>query len=238
MRSLRAIGLLLTVLFLTCSVCPAADTPTNKDFTVSANVTQDLELTGWVKKMSAGQTDPGTEGSTEAFPSPFAFGDLTSTLTGGGDSGCLYAQTWYCVFLVANTSGRSYKIQSSGSSLDGSGNAAGYSLPDESFVLTPAYETLDEWQWTGGSEAQGDDPNTGSDVGDQVSAVGTNDIYDSGTGGASRILRAIYSIPPYANPSDPAYLQARPTGWAPVPLDQHYGPYGGQVSITLVLTGT
>jgi hypothetical protein len=223
--------LVLTYTVLASSLCLAADTPTSKTLAVTANVGQELELTGWIKEMSAGQTDPGVQGTLKDFPSELAFGTLTSILSNQQDAGCLYSQKWYAVFLVAKTSGRRYRIQSEGTSIEGYGNASGYDLPDTAFVLTPGYEPLDKWTWPGGEEAQGDDTNPGGDPGDQSSAVGLHTVYDSGTGGDSRIVRAFYSIPCYPGSTDPDLY----SGWAPVPKDQHFGPYSGSVTITLIL---
>lgn len=234
MKYLKVGILMLAVSFFGIFVCQADDT--TKEFPVMASISQQLELNGWVKEMGEGQTDPGTQGTLRDFPCTLDFSQLTSDLTGGTDAGCLYSQTWYAVFLVAKTSGRSYRLVSTGQRLNGKGDAAGYYLPDVSFVLTPAYQEEDEWQWGGGGSApQGPDKNPGASVGSQDSAVGEHVIYDSGSGGAAQIIRAFYSLPPYPDPTNP--IDTRPAGWEPVPSDQHFGEYEGSVTISLVLTG-
>ncbi|MBL7081731.1 MAG: hypothetical protein ISS44_04105 [Candidatus Omnitrophica bacterium] len=235
MKIAKIIGLLLLWAFLGMSCGYADDTYT---FPITANIPQQLELKGWVKEMAAGQADPGTEGTEVSFPCTMAFGDssgnLTDELSTGDDAGCLYSPTWYAVFLTAKTSGRAYKIQSVATSISGTGDALGYNL-DKSFVLTPSYKEEDEWQWIGGSAPQGPDPNNGT-VGTQTLAEGTHEVYNSASGGAGRIIRAFYSLPPYPDPDDPVDIQARPGGWEPVSKDQHHGQYQGTVTISLILT--
>ena len=232
---MRYVKLILFVL----AVCSASNgyADTSAVFPVSASIRDQLELTGWVKELAAGETDPGTEGAEKSFPCTMAFGDssgyLTSELSGGSDAGGLYSPTWYAVFMVAKTSGRAYKIESQATSFAGvSGTAIGHSL-DKSFILTPEYQLEDEWQWEGGSGPQGPDPNPSASVGPQTLAVGTHEIYNSGAGGASRIVRAFYSLPPY-----PETGHTRPSGWEIIDANKPEGIYEGAVVISLTLTGS
>lgn len=236
---MRYARLLVLVVVLALCASSSSYAATNAVFPVTASIQQQLELDGWVKEMGPGQIDPGTEGTDRPFPSTMAFGDtsgfLTDELDGGENAGGLYSPTWYAVFLVASTSGRAYKIESSATSFAGvTGSAVGHNL-DTSFVLTPAYESADEWVFSSGSLPQGPDPNPGSTVGAQALVVGTHSIYNSGTGGASRIIRAMYSLPPYPDPSDP--IATRPSGWDIVDPSKPEGNYEGSVTISLTLTG-
>lgn len=237
MKHATLIGLVVVCALLGISV--GSHAATSAVFPVTASIQTQLELTGWVKQMAAGQTDPGIEGTEVPFPTTMAFGDtsgnLTSELVGGSDAGGLYSPRWYAVFMVAKTSGRPYKIDSQSNSFAGiSGAAIGNSL-DTSFVLTPGYRPEDEWVWVGGSAPQGPDPNPSAAVGAQILAVGTHPVYNSGTGGASRIVRAFYSLPPYPDPTDPPDIQARPSGWTIVNASKPSGNYSGQVTLSLTL---
>ncbi len=242
MKYLRIAVLISLLVFLGSFPCLAESTATSKEFGVTAFVEQQLELTGWMSKSDAGNTQSlaRTESAVEAqgqaeFPSTMDFGTFKSELLSGDDAGCLYSPEGYTVFLVAKTSGRPYKIQSVATAIDGKDEAFGYKLPDEAFVLTPSYHEEDELSGPTGKVAQGADPNPGSKVGSQVCCVGTHEIYDSGSGGVSRVVRANYSFFPYLDAGDQQDIQARPSGWSPVPKDQHYGPYEGTVTISVVL---
>jgi hypothetical protein len=236
--------MVMVLAFSLIGIPRGVNSATDAVFPVTASIEQQLELTGWMKRLGPGETDPGTEGTEIGFPDTMAFGDtpgggyLTSELSDGSDAGGLYSPHWYAIFMVAKTSGRAYTIESQANSFAGtSGSAIGHNL-DTSWVLTPEYNQLDEWVWTGGSAPQGPDPNagtTGYDVGDQTLAVGTHLIYNSGTGGASRILRAFYSLPPYPDPSDPPAIAARPAGWTIVDASKPTGNYESTVTISLTL---
>ncbi|MBN3038715.1 MAG: hypothetical protein JW869_04770 [Candidatus Omnitrophica bacterium] len=242
---MRYIGTLVCALAFVVCAASLGYAATDATFPVSASIQEQLELTGWVKEMGPGETDPGLEGTELSFPCSMEFGTgipryLTSELTDGSDAGGLYSPTWYAVFMVAKTSGRPYKIESDTDSFAGTdGSAIGHNL-DKSFILTPQYEAADEWTWGGGGSApQGPDPNagtTGYDVGDQVLAVGKHTVYNSGTGGASRIIRAFYSLPPYPDPADPPAIAARPTGWEIISASKPEGTYETDVYISLTLT--
>lgn len=240
---MRYARLLALVVLLALCASSTGHADTSAVFPVTASIEQQLKLEGWVKKMVSGETDPGTQGTEIPFPSTMAFGDASGNLTdelggGAGNAGGLYSPTWYAVFMVASTSGRAYKIESQATSFAGvSGSAVGHNL-DTSFVLTPEHNPADEWVWAGGGSApQGPDPNPGADPGDQTLAIGTHEIYNSGTGGASRIIRAMYSLPPYPDPSDPPAITARPSGWDIVDPSKPEGNYEGTVTISLTLTG-
>lgn len=191
---------------------------------VTADVDEQLELTIWIKQVQDEQ-DPGTEG-TEV--TSMSFGALTDTFADGSPAGNLFCRTWFAVFMIPSTSGRAYIVRQTSNRLTSGAN----SIPDNCFMMSPDYQRLDEWQWTGGSAAQGPMPG-GASLGSPGSAVGSNKtIYTSEAAGSSRIIRCYYSITNgYQADGTP-----RP-GFSGegIPLDQSAGHYTASVTFSVVL---
>jgi hypothetical protein len=168
--------------------------------------------------------DPWT-GSTEV--SSMDFGTLVSSISGGGSSGLWYSTAGFCVVIFTQPYGKPYEVKSTCNGLVGQTTAA--TLPAGSFGLTPVYSADDEWQWDGGSAAQGPMP-AGASLGSAGPAIATDKlIYSSESGTATaRILQAYYGLPPYK-----ADGTAPHPGFEPIPLTQAPDTYTGTVTITI-----
>ena len=157
------------------------------------------------------------------------FGTLKNMI-GTDPAGQWYSDRGFCVVIYAQPYGAPYELLSTCDGLATAGPSP-VSLPTGSFGLTPVYSEDDEWQWPGGSIAQGPMPTGGgASLGDAGSAVATDKlIYTSETGtGTARIIQAYYGLPPYAaGGADPH------PDYEPIPLDQAPGDYEGNVIITI-----
>jgi hypothetical protein len=150
-------------------------------------------------------------------------------------------QYYYYVLLLASTSGRRYRINQTGTQLTGTGSST---LSRNSVFLVPDYQ----WQDQLGTSDQGAPPN-GAVLGSVASACQTNtQVYQSGSTGDSRIVRAIIAIggplagenypTNYSLGHDGATTQGTKnemTSWVPVTPAQASGTYTGTVTFTLVL---
>jgi hypothetical protein len=99
--------------------------------------------------------------------------------------------------------------------------------------LVPGYIGLDRWIGTDEKSAQDTDNVPPGDLGTPGPAVtGGVDvfksIYVSEPEATNRILRAFYSIPPFATGGAEAF-----PGHVPIPLNQPGGSYTGTVTITI-----
>ena len=184
------------------------------------------EITLDMRELITANQEPWTGTSVSAM----SFGELTNNLSGGGKAPGWYSTKYYCVFIFTNGFGKKYEVTSTATGLISGGNA----LPDNSFVVTPQYIGLDEFQWAlpgggVGKVAQGAMPAVAA-LGSVGSAVATNKvIYTSEPAPSTdRIIRAFYSLPTFnADGSKPF------AGWEPIPLSQPNGNYGGTVTITI-----
>lgn len=141
------------------------------------------------------------------------FGALKKTSTGN----VYYSPKWYA--LVLYTSANSpYNIQQSYASLSSTGGAK----LDNSFVVSPDYQSEDKWD---GKYAQG---SKGNDIVSSPSLVKNANILYAGNAGQSRILRVYYSIPQSA-PTGTTI-----TGFTPVTASQPQGNYYGSVTVSIV----
>lgn len=192
---------------------------------VAADVNEQLELAVRIVKVQDSQ-DPGTEG-TEV--STMAFGSLTDTFSTGAKAGNLFSRTWFTAFLTASSSGRRYIIRQTSDGLkDGT-----KIIPDNCYLMIPAYVGADKWVWAGGSAPQDTDDNPPGLLGTAGPAKGTNKvIYTSNTEGKSSIVRCYYVI---TNGWKDATTQWPGFSGTGIPLDQSAGNYGGSVTFSLVL---
>ncbi len=176
------------------------------------------ELSIVIKSLNQANQDPWT-GTTVT---QMDYGLLTHALSGGGDAGVWYSQTYFCVFIFTTSFGHAYEIRSTCSGLTSGAN----SLPSGSFGLTPSYIAQDEWS---AGNPQGAIA-TGATVGDPGSAIVTNKvIYRSEPAASNRIIRAFYSLPCYLTGGAVPF-----TGYTPIALSQAAGTYTGTVTISIV----
>jgi hypothetical protein len=210
----------------------------------SASVPSFLEFSlSQVVKMDpdAGDTDPWTQGTVQTSPS-FDFGTLIP-VKDPVTNATLYmrGQFYYYVLLLASTSGRKYKITETGTQLVGPGGAT---IAKESVFMAPDYQWLDKL----GTASQLGPPN-GAVLGPVASACLTDSlVYQSGTTGDSRIVRAVLAIGgPQAGDTVPANYSLGHNGsagqgtkqlmstWKPITGSQKSGDYTGTMTFTLVL---
>jgi hypothetical protein len=158
-----------------------------------------------------------------------AFGQLTHTLTGGGEAGVWFSPTYFAVMIFTNSFGHRYEIRSTCSGLVSGAN----SLPAGSFSLTPGYASQDRFVALDPLSAQGAQPTGSTQNTAGVSAITTSgtfrSVYISETAASNRILRAFYALPPYSTGGALPF-----TGYVPIPLSQAAGTYSGTVTITIV----
>jgi hypothetical protein len=197
---------------------------------VSAKVDEQLELSVRIRQVQDDQ-DPGTEGTDVTT---MQFGPLTDTFADGSKAGNLFSRTWFCVFLIPNTSSRPYIVKQTATSLTDGAN----SIPDNTYLMVPDYRQEDEWVWGPNAKdraPQGPMP-SGASLGSAGSAVGTDiPIFTSEPAGKSHIIRAYYTIT--------NGFKADGTTWSTwsgfsgngIPLDHPAGNYGGTVTFSLVL---
>jgi hypothetical protein len=185
-------------------------------------------------------TDPWNDGTIMTSPS-FNFGTLVPVRDANNAILYMRGQYYYYVLLLASTSGRRYRINQTGTQLTGTGSST---LSRNSVFLVPDYQ----WQDQLGTSDQGAPPN-GAVLGSVASACQTNtQVYQSGSTGDSRIVRAIIAIggplagenypTNYSLGHDGATTQGTKnemTSWVPVTPAQASGTYTGTVTFTLVL---
>jgi hypothetical protein len=231
---------------LSVSVAPLAMAQTSASGptgSATATVPYMLEFSlSLVKKMDSakGETNPWTQG-VEVNPPSFDFGQLQPLYDSTGKFLYMKGQYYYYVLLLAATAGRRYKITETGTQLQGPNGT----LARESVLLIPDYQWLDEL----GDTAQGAPP-SGAYLGSVTSATPVSEslVYQSDTGGESRIVRALVAITGPAqgaqypanytlgyNGSTGQGSQQFYTQWKPVTQTQKGGNYSGSVTFTLVL---
>ncbi len=195
-----------------------------------------------VKQMNAdtGESDPWTQGTVQATPN-FDFGTLRKVLAADGSVLYMRGQYYYYVLMLCTTSGRRYMITETGTQLVGPG---GVTINRNSVLLVPDYQWLD----TLGGVSQLGPPN-GAALGPVNSACLTNSlVYQSGSDGASRIIRGIIAIAgPAAGDTFPSNYSLGHNGatgqgtknslttWVPITTSQASGSYSGTMTFTLVL---
>ncbi len=178
---------------------------------VSAEVPEELSLSSWIRYAPPGGTPYGT-GSGDA--TSLNFGTLTKDPT----YNVWVSDKYFTVFLIASTSGRAYRIQQTCTNF-----AAGTTNLNDSLMLKPDYESLDEIIE---GEAQGSMP-SGDSLGSTTLAVGTSKVIYNGNSGLSRIVRAYYGLSTGAD--------GEPTGAEPITADKVSGTYTGTVTFSVVL---
>ncbi len=192
-----------------CSITQAQTVTLN----VNASVPESLELSYWIRWAEPGQ-DPYEYGHS---------GDATAldfgTLEWNSSLGMWTASRYFTVFLVARTSGRPYQIKQTCTGL-----VSGTDNLNESFVMTPDYIPEDEFQWPGGSAAQGPIPD-GDSYGKADIAWGSGKIVYDSNSGKSRIVRVYYGLAT-GEPGKPG---------KPITGDYPAGNYTGTVVFTLTL---
>jgi hypothetical protein len=208
----------------------SATVPTFLEFSLSRVVRMD-PLT---------DSDPWLQGTILTSPS-FNFGTLVPVRDAFNSILYMRGQYYYYVLLLASTSGRRYRINQTGTQLTGPSNAT---LNSNSVFLVPDYQ----WSDVLGGTAQGAPPN-GAVLGTVTSACLTNNlVYQSGSTGDSRIVRAIIAIGgPMSGESYPTNYSLGHNGatgqgtknsmttWLPVTPSQTAGAYSGTMTFTLVL---
>ncbi|MBD3264720.1 MAG: hypothetical protein GF375_06430 [Candidatus Omnitrophica bacterium] len=183
---------------------------TTVNVSVRAVVPSTLELSHWIRYAPPGG-DPYGSGSGDATSLDFG------TLQWNDEFGIWTANKYFTVFLVANSSGRAYRIQQSCS-----GFAMGGSNLNDSLTMSPDYQAADEL----GGSAQGSMP-SGDSLGSSTLAVGTNKVIYNGNAGLARIVRAYYGLATGAG-GDPA-------GSEPITGDQPSGTYNGTITFSVVI---
>lgn len=149
------------------------------------------------------------------------FGPLSHNLADGSEAGIWFSPKFYAVMIFTNSFGKRYQVTSTSAGLV----SGAVSLPGGSFGLTPGYSEFDQFS---AGVSQGAQP-VGSVLGAAGPAVATDKIiYQSEVAASNRIIRAFYSIPPFA-----AGGAAPFPGFQPIPLSQAPGVYSGQVVLTI-----
>ena len=199
----------LTTMFLVLSIGLCfADSTVNVD--VRARVPEELELTHYIRYAPPGG-DPYGPGSGDATSIDFG------TLSWNDINNIWVANEYFTVFLIANSSGRAYRIQQSSLGL-----ASGGADLNNNLLMTPDYQENDEL----GGNPQGAMP-AGDSLGAADLAFGINKAIYNGDAGLSRIIRCYYGLATGA-PGEPA-------GAEPIISDQLSGAYTGTITFSLVL---
>lgn len=183
---------------------------TTASVSVRAVVPSALELSSWMR-YAPPEGDPYGTGSGDATSLDFG------TLTWDSQYSIWTAGRYFTVFLVANTSGRAYRLQQSCS-----GFYMGGTNLNSSLIMTPDYQSADEL----GGIAQGSMPAQDS-LGTASLAVGTNKVIYNGNAGIAKIVRAYYGLATGAS--------GEPTGAVPITGDQPSGTYSGTITFSVVL---
>lgn len=170
---------------------------------------------------------PGTMLSTD---NPFTvctaatsvdFSTLAHTFTDGSQAGCFFSPRFFMVFLYpAVWGGAGFTINQTFTWTTGT-------LPTNAVVLSPVYSSDDRGTPTG--PIQGPRP-TGTTLGSATAATGgAKLIYSAPAPAESRIIRALYSIPPNPGPG-----QSIPySGWTALPLTTVSGTRTGNAVFTI-----
>lgn len=178
---------------------------------VQATVPQELGLVSWIRYAPPGG-DPYGTGSGDA--TSLNFGTLTKDTT----FHTWVADKYFTVFMVATTSGRSYRIQQTCTNF-----LSGSQGLNNSLIMTPDYITADEMV---SGTPQGGIP-TGDSVGSADLAVGANKVIYNGNAGLARIVRAYYGLATGET--------GEPSGAEPIVGDQVSGTYNGTITFSVVL---
>lgn len=215
MKRFMLLALAVFVLF-GVSACYAA---TSSNVGVNAAVPyQSPELSMVIKEL----TEPNQLPWSGATVTSMAFGQLRHTLADGTEAGVWYSSKYYCVIIFTTSFGHQYEVRSTCNGLVSGSTRA----PDGAFGLVPGYAAEDEWS---AGSPQGGQP-AGSVLGSAGSAVATNKvIYRSEPAATNRIIRAFYSIPPYATGGALPF-----PGYQPMTLYQGDGTYTATVTISIV----
>ena len=156
------------------------------------------------------------------------FGELTHTLSGGGDAGVWYSQKYFCVLIYTSSFGQKYEIRSTSPGLV----TLTDTLPAGCFGLTPGYVGADRWDGDNPSTAQDTDdnpPGTLHPAGPAITGIGAyRPIYTSEAAASNRIIRAFYSLPSYGAGGALPF-----TGYTPILVGQSPGTYVGTVTLTI-----
>jgi hypothetical protein len=218
-------NLLLLALFVCACACFALQYAYSADFGVTANIPSGTpEITVSLRELTTAGQNPtdGTEVDT------MTFGQLTHTLTGGGEAGVWYSTKYYCAIIYTSSWGHQYEIRSSCDGLSNGTNA----LPAGAFMLTPNYVGADRWTGNDPLTAQDTDNTPPGTLGSVTRGItGTGNyavVYRSELAASNRILRAFYSIPGYTAGGNAPYAD-----WQPLELSQTGGNYQGTVYITI-----
>ena len=221
-RKFTRFGIILimgAVSFFICQRFAFADTVTASPLTVRAEIEQSVEVSYVI--FEGAPTDGKVVDS-------MAFGVLTDRFPGDTQSrGCLFSDKWYTVMVfVGAIGGPQYEITQTAEALS-SGIAE---IPSNVYLCTPVYAPEDEWQWAGGSKAQGSQP-AGSALHEAGTAVEANKkIYTSESNGSSRIIQIVYSITNGYKADGGVWPGFTGEG---APLSLPPGAYTGAVTITV-----
>lgn len=204
MKKAILVYILLSLLWFGCAYAGGQTTT----ISVGASVADTLDFT-WNMHQLLGDEDP-SEGLPDQTIMDFY---NISEVDPVGHPGIMFTDIWYNIFLWV-TADKPYHIKQTSQSLmttDGQHNL------DNSFVVTPAYDSNDEW---GNGSAQGP---IGSDVLGNLSLVKNANILYYGNEGKSHIVRLYYTIP----------AQSGVSGWQAIPASQTPGTYQGTITITI-----
>ncbi len=198
---------------------------TSANVSATATVDTELRLTASVVRVDSKNTETYSDDSWCTTSVPMTFGRLSHTLANGNEAGTLFSKPYYYVaFLGGFTSGRKYTITSTCIGLIGPKTITeGFGVtfidgnPVQADKVTPINATPLA-QTTGSLGLVG------------LASVSNKVLYDSGVGGASRVITAYYGIPPYKTDGSIPY-----TGFVKIPTDTPAGDYTGNVTFNLTL---
>ena len=224
-------GLIVVAMVLTSPAAFAASTQT---VPIQVDVPQILDLSVSVysipSSVSPDTMNPFTDG-TKITPAAMNFGTLVPDTDGWG---VWRSNIFFTVILAATTSGRPYKItQTCAGIISGSNHL------NKNIVMTPDYQQNDSLTTDHPELHPQGPPPDGATTGPAGLAVGANKlIYDSGSGGKTRLARCYYGLATgkkVLDPTDPPGTAIDPPGAEPLGYDAPSGSYGGSVVFSVVL---
>ncbi len=232
MKKTGVVFLILAALVLVSGVSVFAQTSESIGITATLDKGVSLPATNTILKCPGtllNTDDPWTKCNSGTVYTTINFDTLKHKIMVKGkeeEAGCFYGENFFMVFLYPSAwGGAGYTLQQQFTWADPT-------FQQESLVFTPVYVPEDMLKpLSQGGVQQGGLP-SGASVGVKGAATGTayKKIYDSGSSGLNRIVRAIYGIPPIPESGIKNDIY---NGWQPVPLTQKAGPYTGTLSITI-----